>query len=324
MSRSESVTFRAGEVELAGTLLLPDAPPPAANRRYPNALLLASWLPRNRDGAFDRVRHASWFGHGPTGEDEGRLLARLAEALAERGVATLRYDKRGCGASGGSWEGSDLFTLIDDARDALAWIRSRRDLDLRRSALVGHGEGASLAVSVAIADPAVSALTLIGAAARSGRSRLRRAAAERERTWLERDHPFVAALDRYSEELIERADRGEAQLHLPLPDGERVTLALAGWEQSFRTPPQALVTMLHRSVTLLHGGRDCFADPGEAELLVTALRSGGNEPQLRLEPELDHHLSGADDELIRWIADDLVARMEPRALPPLLQVLEEM
>ncbi|HET7141710.1 MAG TPA: alpha/beta hydrolase, partial [Candidatus Limnocylindria bacterium] len=183
MPRSEEVRFRAGEVELAGTLTLPDAPPPDGRRgRYPNVLLLASWLPRDRDGAWDRIGHPSWFAHGPTGVDEDRLLARLADALSAHGVASLRYDKRGCGASGGDWTDADLFTLIDDARDALGWLRSRPDLDLRRAGLLGHGEGAGLALSVAIPDPAIGALTLVGASARSMRDTLRRGVAERSRT----------------------------------------------------------------------------------------------------------------------------------------------
>ena len=58
------------------------------------------------------------------------------------GVASLRYDPRGCGESDGAWEEVDLFTRIDDARDAIGAMRSRRELDLRRTAIVGHGEGA--------------------------------------------------------------------------------------------------------------------------------------------------------------------------------------
>ena len=50
------------------------------------------------------------------------------------------------------------FTRIDDARDAIGAMRSRRELDLRRTAIVGHGEGAGIALSVAIGDPAIGAV----------------------------------------------------------------------------------------------------------------------------------------------------------------------
>ncbi len=56
MARSEALAVQAGEATLAGTLLLPDEPPGDDGGRYPNVLLLASWLPRDRDGAWDRDR----------------------------------------------------------------------------------------------------------------------------------------------------------------------------------------------------------------------------------------------------------------------------
>ena len=323
MPRSEEVTFSAGEIELAGTLTLPDGPPaPEASGRYPNVVLLASWLPRDRDGAYDRIGHPTWFGHGPMGVDEDALLHRLADALAAHGVASLRYDKRGCGASGGSWADADLFTLIDDVRDALGWVRSRRDLDLRRTGLAGHGEGVGLALSVAISDPAVGALTLIGGSARSFRDVLRRAVAERARTGWDRDQPLVVALDRAAEELIERADRGERGFELPIPGGQRATLSLAWWEQAFRTPPLALATMLHRSVALVHGELDAWADPAESRLLERFLREGGNQPSLRVVSGARHELAEAPEGVIDEIAADLAARLLPRELPPVLLAIE--
>lgn len=318
------MTFSAGDVELAGTLTLPDgSPAPKARGRYPNAVLLASWLPRDRDGAYDRIGHPTWFAHGPMGVDEDALLRRLADALAAHGVASLRYDKRGCGASGGAWAEADLFTLIDDARDALGWLRSRRDLDLRRTGLVGHGEGAGLALSVAIGDPAVGALTLVGASARSFRDVLRRAVAQRARTGSDRDQPLVFALDRASEELIERADRGETPFELAIPGGQRATLSLAWWEQAFRTPPLALATMLHRSVALVHGELDAWSDPSESRLLERVLREGGNQPSLRVLPGAGHELAEAPDGVIDEIAADFASRLLPRELPPVLLAIEE-
>lgn len=316
--------MRAGEIHLAGTLTLPEAPPPDG-RRYPNALLLPSWLPRGRDGAYDTAGHASWFGSASPGTG---LLARLAAALAERGVATLRCDPRGCGASEGSWEAADLFTRIDDARDQLAAMRGHPALDLRRTGIVGHGEGATLAISVAIPDPVISALTLIGASARSFRDTLRRAAAARGRDGTDRQHPIVAAVDRWSEDIVERAERREASFELRLRGGQRVTLSLAGMEQAIHTPPLALVTMLHRSVTLVHGSDDRWTDPEESTLLAAGLRDAagpdGDAPRLELVPGAGHDLSEASDELIAELATDLAQRLLPRELPPVLVAIEEM
>jgi alpha-beta hydrolase superfamily lysophospholipase len=315
MARSEAIAFRAGEEELAGTLVLPDVA-----GRAPWVLLLSSWLARDRDGAWDRSGHPSWFASDP---GEGApLLARLAEALAARGVASFRYDKRGCGASGGSWASASLFSLIDDARDAIGAMRSRPELDLRRTGVLAHGEGATVAMSVAIGDPAIGALTLVGASARSLRDVMRRGAAIRARTGADRGHPLVDALDRSIEELIERSERREPTMAL-LVAGERIELGLAGWEQAIHTPPRALATMLHRSVTLVHGSADAWVHPDEARLVAAVLEAGGNAPSLRIEPGAGHDLAELDPGRIGSIAADLAARLEPRELPPVLLAIED-
>jgi pimeloyl-ACP methyl ester carboxylesterase len=316
MPHSDDLRFRAGSLTLAGTLTLPDG----IEGRAPWVLLVGSWLPRDRDGAWDRRRHPGWYAASAT--HDPRPLARLANALAARGVGSFRYDPRGCGESDGEWATTDLFTRIDDARDALGAMRSRRDLDLRRTAIVGHGEGVAIALSIAIADPAIGAVGLIGASARSYRDVLRRGVATRSRTYADLEHPIVAALDRRSEELIERAQRREATMTFDV-DGS-VELGLAAVEQAFHTPPLALATMLHRNVVLAHGTADAWTDPAETDLLADALRAGGNAPLVQRIPGAGHDLAEADDGAIGAFVDALLARMEPRELPPVLVAIEEM
>ena len=283
VARQQELRVSAGSETLLGTLSLPDAPPPEGrNGRYPNVLLLPSWLPRTRDGGYDREAHPSWFQLEAAPSPSRGLLARLADALAEQGVASLRCDPRGCGDSGGAWESTDLFTRIDDARDQLAAMRGQRELDLRRAGIVGHGEGATLALAVAIGDPAISALTLIGPAARSFRDTLRRAAAARGRSPRERAHPLVAAIDRWTEDIIERAERGESTFRLSLARGERIDLGLAGIEQAIRMPPMALITMFDRSLSVFHGAADTWSDPEESVLLLASVPLASASPWIGL------------------------------------------
>ena len=328
MGRPEELRFSAGAATLAGTLALPEAA--AGGTRHPFVLLIGSWLPRTRDGDYDRSGHPGWFMPASPGAPPS-LLARLADALAARGVASFRWDKRGCAASrdeaaGVTWAGSDLFTLIDDARDALAALRGRPDLDLRRTGIVAHGEGAVIALSVAIGDPAIGPLTLIGAPARSFRDVLRRGAAARSLSGEGRGHPYVAALDRAAEELVEATDRGEQRLGLSLPGvGDppiNVKLNLAAFGQAFNTPALALATMFSRSVTLVHGERDAWSHPDESVLLGEALSAAGSNVRSVSLPGAGHELAEADDALIGELADDLVRRLEPRELPPVLLAIE--
>ena len=315
----EALRFRAGNASLAATLALPT--PPVGSGRLPWALLVPSWLPRGRDGGWDRAGHPAWF--APAAEAAGGPFTRLADALAERGVASLRYDPRGCGESDGAWEETDLFTRIDDARDAIGAMRSRPELDLRRCAIVGHGEGAVVALSVAIGDPAIGAVGLIGPPARSLRDVLRRGVAERARRGVDREHPIVAAIDASAEELIERAERRETAMELRVGDG-RVALRLAGWEQAFHTPALALATMLHRNVVIAHGGADAWSDPDESVLLERVLRDAGNDLLRHQIAGAGHDLAEAGDAEIAAFADALAERIESRELPPVLVAIERM
>jgi alpha-beta hydrolase superfamily lysophospholipase len=323
MPRLEELRVAAGTDTLVGTLTLPDAPAPAdRGGRYPNVLLLPSWLPRGRDGGYDRARHATWFAPEPSARPG--LLARLADALAEHGVASLRCDPRGSGSSDGAWESTDLFTRIDDARDQLASMRRQPNLDLRRAGIIGHGEGAAIALAVAIADPAISALTLIGPASRSWRATLRRGVASRARHDAERRHPIVASLDRWAEELIEGAERRESTFRLTMANGETIDLALAGVEQAIHMPPMALATMLDRSVSIVHGALDRWSDPEESALLQRALPPGAATASRTVVSDAGHDLDEAGDEVIGRIAADLAARLLPRDLPPVLLAIEAM
>lgn len=319
MARDHDVTITAGEIRLSGTLTVPDAAPQTAVERLPAVLLLPSLLPRDRDGRLDRRRHPGWF--LSSSSPEAGVLARLAASLAGHGVASLRYDKRGCGRSGGEWSEAGLFTLVDDARDAIGVLRGHPTVDPTRIGLVGHGEGTWLALSVAAADPAIGPLTLIGAPARGLRDILRRSVSERARRRLRRPdapgHPFVAALDRGLEELIERVDRGEARMTLALSGGRRAELGLAAWKQGMQISTRALATLQRRSVTLVHGTADDWVDPDESGLLAAALRDVGAPRQI-LVPDADHDFTGAGPGLWRDLAADIAARLQRRRLPTVL------
>ena len=316
MMQTEELRFRAGNASLAATLTLP-----AGEGRHPWALLVPSWLPRDRSGGWDRRRHASWF--APAEGARMGLFERLSALLAAHGVASLRYDPRGCGESDGAWERTALFTRIDDARDAIGAMRSRPELDLRQVALIGHGDGAGIALSVAIGDPVIGVLGLIGPSARSLRTVIRAGASMRAQHGTDLEHAIVAALDRGAEELIERADRREPEMPVRVAD-DHVVLELAAWEQGFHTPPLALGTMLHRPIVIVHGADDAWSPVREGELLGEVLAEAGNDPLLTVVAGAGHDLAEADDGVLESFVGALVERMVPRELPPVLVAIEEM
>lgn len=75
-----------------------------------------------------------------------RLFALLAQALAERGIGSLRFDPTGCGDSSGEDEAFSLAQLETDTRLALAWLRALGDGPIL---LVGVRAGALVAAPLA-------------------------------------------------------------------------------------------------------------------------------------------------------------------------------
>lgn len=143
----------AGGFQLAGTL----TKPLHASGALPCVLTLSGSGLQDRDEALPIVS-----GYRP--------FRQVAEALAARGIATLRLDDRGFGQSGGDPTHATTADFADDARAALAWLRARTDIDGARLALVGHSEGAMIAPMVAAAnEKGLAAIVLMAGPSRTGR-----------------------------------------------------------------------------------------------------------------------------------------------------------
>ena len=96
------------------------------------------------------------------------ILGQLAGSLADAGFLVLRFDKRGVGQSGGRAESA---TLPDYAEDVLAIVRDlrkRKDVDDKRVALVGHSEGAAVALLAAARTKDIAAVVSIAGPGTTG------------------------------------------------------------------------------------------------------------------------------------------------------------
>jgi hypothetical protein len=133
--REEALTVPTPFGSLSGTFALPQGSGP-----WPVALIIAGSGPTDRNGNSKA---------GLT----SNAYAKLAHALAARGLATLRYDKRGVGASTSSQALSDL-RFGDFVSDALA-LTAVLEKDARFSsvAVIGHSEGSLIGILVAQRDP---------------------------------------------------------------------------------------------------------------------------------------------------------------------------
>jgi hypothetical protein len=140
--REEDVTFpsSAAGVTLAGTLTVPEGKGP-----FPAVVLICGSGPHDRDEAL--------LGHKP--------FLVLSDYLTRKGVAVLRYDKRGVGKSTGKYATATTADFADDAEGALRYLKTRSEADPHRIGLIGHSEGGTIAPIVAARNKDVDFIVLM-------------------------------------------------------------------------------------------------------------------------------------------------------------------
>lgn len=142
--REEEVTFvnPKAQISLAGTLTIPSGQGP-----FPAAILIAGSGPHDRD---ENVA-----GHRP--------FLVLADHLTRKGVAVLRYDKRGIGKSTGKYDQATTEDFASDATAALDYLKSRKEINSKRIGLIGHSEGGLIAPMIASRSSDVAWIVLLAA-----------------------------------------------------------------------------------------------------------------------------------------------------------------
>ena len=251
--RSEEVKVRTRDGQtLAGTLTLPHG-----TARHAAVLLLSSADAQNRDAS--------------NVHDYYHPFRQLADTLTRAGLAVLRLDDRGVGGSTGRLDSLDTRARAQDARDALAFLRARRDIRADRLGLLGHSEGGLIAGMIAAEDTTIRAVVLMASTGRSGHATVE---------WM--NHKMLA--------------------HTRAEGRERNAMfqeAMQAWDERAKVDPWAMffntydptVTMqkVHAPLLILHGEQDANCPPTDAQNLGDAARSSGNlDVTVHTLPGLDH------------------------------------
>lgn len=153
---SVEINFHAGldECELAGTLTVPPGSAPV-----PAVLMLT--------GSGSHDRDETIFEHKP--------FLVIADYLARQGIACLRVDDRGIGASNRGSAALNTLTFAEDAKAGLAVLQAHERVDVDRVGLIGHSEGgltAAVAAAAAAADAAPHFIVLLAGPGLDGRGTL--------------------------------------------------------------------------------------------------------------------------------------------------------
>jgi alpha-beta hydrolase superfamily lysophospholipase len=228
---------------LAGTLTRPQG----TAGRVPVVITISGSGPQERDEAIPGVA-----GYRP--------FRQLADTLGRHGIAVLRFDDRGVGASTGDHAAATSRDFADDVRALVAWLRERPDIDAERIVLLGHSEGGLIAPLVAADDPRVAGVALLAGPAYTGA----RIIAFQQRAAIAQQYPSAFARARDS---MFRAAQGQLD-----------SLARTSpWMREFLTyDPLPTVARVRAPVLVLQGETDLQVTPEQADTLGAVLRAAGN------------------------------------------------
>ncbi|MBP2831179.1 alpha/beta fold hydrolase [Aquimarina sp. U1-2] len=140
--QNEEVSFtnKNGDT-LYGTLAIPSK----NDNMFPAVLLITGSGPQNRN--------AELFGHKP--------FLVISDYLVRQGIAVLRFDERGVGASQGNFGKATTQDFADDLVSAFAYLSERNEINATQIGLVGHSEGGLVASMMASKNNTIHFVVLL-------------------------------------------------------------------------------------------------------------------------------------------------------------------
>ena len=131
---------KAANIKLAGTLTLPRTKAP-----FPVVVLISGSGPQDRN--------ESLLEHQP--------FLVLADHLTRQGIAVLRFDDRGVAKSKGNFATATSEDFATDVLSAVAYLKTRKEINPKKIGLIGHSEGGLIAPMCAVKSSDISFLVLM-------------------------------------------------------------------------------------------------------------------------------------------------------------------
>lgn len=284
----QPVKFDGHEVQLAGTLAVPKL---EAGKRAPAVLMVTGVTAPIRNGA-----------------DKPPTYHELAEHLAGRGMAVLRYDKR-CFGESECKPPATFDDYVDDARKATDFLKKQPQVDPAKVFLFGHDEGGYIVASLASFDDSKFAGVVL--AATSGRT-LGKLLREQVQTHMTAAGKTAAEVNaylvkfdgvirglmlgkgNYSDEKLDAKDPYDAML-LDLIKRREIIISL------LINDPLQVVNGIQAPILILQGKKDSQIGIKDAQYIEEALKRASHpDVTLQLFDDVDHLLKsskGAADAL---------------------------
>jgi len=203
------------------------------------------------------------FAHCFTCSKDTRATSLIAGALADAGLATLRFDFTGLGGSEGEFANTDFTSNVADLVAAARWLEAEHGAP---SLLVGHSFGGAAVLAAAAQIPSAKAVATINAP--SDPAHLRKL--------------FVQHAD-------EIRSKGEAEVDLA---GRRFTIRREFLEDISMQKVTDAVAGLARALLVMHAPADTVVSVDHASAIFLAARHPKSFISL---DSADHLLSGRQD-----------------------------
>jgi pimeloyl-ACP methyl ester carboxylesterase len=247
-SAQTALNFSESAVELTtatgtikGTLLLP-----TVKKSMPVALIIAGSGPTDRDGNNPMIKN--------------NHLKMLAEGLATRGIACVRYDKRGIAQSQGAAPEEKDLRFEHYINDAAGWITLlKTDKRFSKVIVLGHSEG-SLIGMLAVQHAKADAFVSLAGAGRRADQLIRQQLQTQPQQVKDQTFPILDTL--VMGKTVDTVNPAFAALFRP-----SVQPYLISW---FRYDPQKEIKKLSVPVLIVQGKNDLQVSESEAMLLAEA------------------------------------------------------
>lgn len=288
----EEVEFANGEANarLSGTLTLPDNV-----GVFPAVILVSGAGAQDRDGTI--LQH--------------RPFRVIADFLTRRGIAVLRFDDRGAGASTGDRRQATSADYADDVLAGVQFLRDHPNIDPQKIGLLGHSEGGTIAMLAASASLSVAFIVMMGTPGLPGieynlqfEESTGRALGQTDeqlaakRAFQERVLAIVSGLTDLDEA---RVQLREIYQEIPNVSDAQVDATidhlLSSWFHfGLAHDPSATLQQVHCSVLAIFGELDMQVPPeGNLGAIRTALERADNPSYRVIEmPQLNHFFQTAE------------------------------